>query len=222
MLIMQINRLLGKTMPPDYFYLSKGIGLLKSHRSILNAHIAQKKYFSDSEIAGFGLGIPNQGLNGISRGPSGTLDDALSQDIENYMPGDILVKTDRASMAHGLELRAPFLDVELASFCIQLPYCLKINSKHEKLVLRKAFSHLWPEEIRSRNKQGFGAPVSLWLKRKSVAGLKARYLEDPGKMIYSIIPFAKASKYFGRDDYKTWVLLVLSLWLERHGASLKG
>ena len=57
--------------------------------------------------------------------------DILKNDISDYLPGDILVKTDRASMANGLELRTPFLDVDFASFCMSLPYNLKINTKKE-------------------------------------------------------------------------------------------
>jgi asparagine synthase (glutamine-hydrolysing) len=131
------------------------------------------------------------------------------------MPGDILVKTDRASMAHGLELRAPFLDVEFASFCISLPSRMKITPESDKRILREAFAESWPPSVRSRRKQGFGAPVGQWLKRPSVRSLKARYLDDPGQRIFSILPFERTREAASRDDYRTWALLVLALWLDR-------
>src|SRR5205814_949242 len=99
-------------------------------------------------------------------------------------PGDILVKTDRASMAHGLELRAPFLDVEVASFLISLPSRLKIEKDRDKVLLRRAFAQEWPESIRQRGKQGFGAPVGEWLGTKAVESLKECCLRDRGNRLF--------------------------------------
>ncbi len=138
-----------------------------------------------------------------------TVDDALRDDIEDYMPGDILVKIDRASMAHSLELRSPFLDVPFAEFAASLPFSLKLNKDEDKILLRKAFADMWPEEIRKRGKLGFGAPVSLWLKKPEVQALVREYLGDKNKKIYQYV-----SPDIKHSDYKTWILLTLSLWLE--------
>ena len=78
----------------------------------------------------------------------GSLDDVLREDAAVYLPGEILAKGDRASMAHGLELRAPFLDVDFASFCISLPSRLKISSDTDKLILREACSALRRRSLR--------------------------------------------------------------------------
>lgn len=138
-----------------------------------------------------------------------TVDDALRDDIEDYMPGDILVKIDRASMAHSLELRSPFLDVPFAEFAASLPFSLKVNKDEDKILLRRAFTDIWPEEIRKRGKLGFGAPVSLWLKKPEVQALVREYLGDRNKKIYLYV-----SPDIKHSDYKTWILLTLSLWLE--------
>lgn len=145
-----------------------------------------------------------------------TVNDVLKMDLEDYMPGDILVKTDRASMAHGLELRSPFLDHELAEFCISLPVSLKINERFLKVLLRKAYGDLWTSSIRTRGKQGFGAPVHEWLQVDSVQKLKQTYLLDERMKIYSILSFEKIQEYIRSDNYKTWILLVLSIWMERN------
>ena len=132
------------------------------------------------------------------------------------MPGDILVKIDRASMAHGLELRAPFLDVSLLSFCISLPGRLKITRDEDKIILRRCFEHLWTEQIRKRSKQGFGAPVEKWLKRERVRVLKKEYLDDQNKKIFRILSFKGTRPFVLEDSYRTWILLVLSIWAEGH------
>jgi asparagine synthase (glutamine-hydrolysing) len=146
----------------------------------------------------------------------GTVDDAMRMDIEDYMPGDILVKIDRASMSNGLELRAPFLDVEFASFCISLPDSLKIDGEREKVILREAMGTAWPQSIRNRGKLGFGAPVARWLKQDAIRALKSRYLSDPGKKIFSLISHRHTRDMVARDNYNTWTLLVLAMWMDHH------
>jgi asparagine synthase (glutamine-hydrolysing) len=138
-------------------------------------------------------------------------------DLSDYMPGDILVKTDRASMAHGLELRAPFLDVDFASFCISLPSRLKITAQQDKWILRRCYSEDWPQSIRARDKCGFGAPVHHWLKQDGVVNLKRRILDNPSHSLFSLIPFKGSRQFVGKDNYQTWILLMLGLWLEHGG-----
>ena len=135
--------------------------------------------------------------------------------LTNYLPGDILVKTDRASMANGLELRSPFLDREFASFCMTLPYNLKITKNQNKIILRMAYQRYWTKKIRKRKKQGFGAPIDTWLQDESVIKIRKFYLEDRNRKIFSILSYDRTRKYLN-NNYKTWILLNLSLWLENH------
>jgi asparagine synthase (glutamine-hydrolysing) len=189
----------------------QGYGWTKKYQTIAQAHWYQQQYFTKTELETFGLKpcefFPQQVQ-------SNTVDDALRSDLTDYMPGDILVKIDRASMAHGLELRAPFLDVELASFCISLPFRLKMTSLHDKAILRQACEQLWPESVRNRPKQGFGAPVWQWLKRSDMQQMKREFLGDPTKKLYTLLDMKNSRKYLQEDSYKTWILLVLSVWLE--------
>jgi asparagine synthase (glutamine-hydrolysing) len=139
-------------------------------------------------------------------------------DLVDYMPGDILVKTDRAAMANSLELRAPFLDVDFAEFCIALPEDFKISLDRDKILLRESFGHLWTPEIKKRTKQGFGAPVNEWLQQKEMQQLKNDYLMNPGNEMYEWLNFNACSKYFQLNNYQTWILLTLAVWMNRYQA----
>jgi asparagine synthase (glutamine-hydrolysing) len=167
-----------------------------------------------------GLTVDQAAPAGGRRGEE-TVDTAIRMDIMDYMPGDILVKIDRASMNCGLELRAPFLDVDFASFCVSLPFPFKIRGEIDKYILRESFRKDLPADILNRRKQGFGAPVDRWLRNRSVACLKKTYLEDAGKKIFRLLSYEGTRDVVRADNYRTWILLVLSLWLERHECDIE-
>ena len=209
----------GLPRPDAWQHIIKGVELRKKHVSIAQAHLEQNVYFNDHELS-------RLRTNGATALPisvgevealTDTVDAALRMDLCNYMPGDILLKIDRASMAHGLELRAPFLDVDFASFCISLPSRLKITAQQDKWILRQCYSRAWTDAVRNRGKQGFGAPVSHWLKRDSVANLKSKVLSNPRHPLFSLISFDASRSFVAADNYQTWILLTLGLWLERGG-----
>ena len=208
---------LGLTKNRKYLYKYRGLGFKKKDLSIDIAHKTQNTYFSNKELDSL---LKNKTQNIISAEDTwvknNSLDDAMRMDIENYMPGDILTKIDKASMANGLELRAPFLDVDFASFCISLPHCLKVTKETDKLILRKAFSKDWPESIRKRGKQGFGAPIKKWLSYPEMKELIKKYLKNPNNRIFEIISFENTQSFVNKNNYQTWVLLVLSIWMEKH------
>jgi asparagine synthase (glutamine-hydrolysing) len=81
-------------------------------------------------------------------------------DIGLYLPGDILTKVDRTSMAHSLEVRAPFLDHEFVEWGMRLPASLKLKGKEGKWILKKALEAVVPQEILYRTKQGFATPLA--------------------------------------------------------------
>ncbi len=194
---------------------TRGLYYRSKFKNVLDAHHSSNVYFKEDEIK-------KLGLNGkiYKSSPSwktnNTVDDAMKDDIEDYMPGDILVKVDRASMANSIELRAPFLDVPFAEFAISLPFRLKINPKEEKVIMRRAFESLWPEEIRKRSKLGFGAPVKIWMEKPGVKKLINEYLNDKNKKIFEFISYKNTRKYISENNYKVWVLLTLAIWMEKH------
>lgn len=110
--------------------------------------------------------------------PVGPLSDAermMAFDVQGHLPGDILVKVDRASMHFGLECRAPFLDYDVAEFACSLPMRFRANHIEGKLVLREVLSRLIPRELFTRPKAGFGLPLGAWL-LSDLRALAEKYL----------------------------------------------
>jgi len=101
-----------------------------------------------------------------SRGHSASLKSAQWVDSTTYLPGDLMVKSDRMSMAHGLEVRSPFLDHHLAEFASTIPSEFAIAGRSGKQVLKRAYSDLIPGEISNRPKAGFTVPVGQWINGK--------------------------------------------------------
>ncbi|GFM36004.1 asparagine synthase (glutamine-hydrolyzing) [Desulfovibrio psychrotolerans] len=143
-----------------------------------------------------------------------SVDDALRFDLATFLPADILKKTDRAAMAHGLELRAPFLDTDLAEFLIALPWQYKTDGTTHKLLLRQAFADAWPEAIRHRGKQGFGTSTGQWLAHPGMQLLREYYLKDRNRRIRTLLPDEQIDRHASGNGQKCWLLLVLAAWLE--------
>lgn len=188
--------------------------------SVIEAHKSQLQWFPPEEL--ISLGFNHEARESLTEAQLGTtrdtLDDAFRYDIHDYMPGNVLAKIDRASMAHGLELRAPFLDVEFASYCIALPSCLKLSDATDKVILRLAFEKDWPAPLRNRPKQGFGAPFAEWLKEPRLVELQQDYFGNVNSKIYGLLPYPETRKCLTNGNPgQRWMLLVLAVWMEKHG-----
>ncbi len=111
-------------------------------------------------------------------------DDPLSRmlycDLKTYLPGDILTKVDRTSMASSLEVRAPLLDYRVIEFAATLPSALKIHRGTKKYLLKRAFARVLPEEIFKRRKHGFTAPVDTWFRSDLTAVAEEAFAPDAG------------------------------------------
>ncbi|MEW6247483.1 MAG: asparagine synthase (glutamine-hydrolyzing) [Nitrospirota bacterium] len=92
------------------------------------------------------------------------LDKLLSVDTRSYLPDDLLVKVDRATMAHGLEARSPLLDHRLVEFAASLPVHMKIRNGETKYLLKEAMRDVLPDSILNRDKKGFGVPIDRWFR----------------------------------------------------------
>ncbi|WP_018950564.1 XrtA/PEP-CTERM system amidotransferase [Thioalkalivibrio sp. ALMg11] len=97
-------------------------------------------------------------------------------DMKTYLPGDILTKVDRASMAHSLEVRVPLLDHQLVEWTSGLPPDLKLRGTEGKYVLKKAMEPYLPEEILYRRKKGFAVPVAEWFRGPLRERMRAQVL----------------------------------------------
>lgn len=198
---------------------SRGIVLGHRYHSVCDAHATENLFFTVDQLEA--MGLPTNELaptNTNSSSDDDSLDDVLRTDVLNYLPGDILVKIDRASMAHGLELRAPFLDVDFAEFCLSLPVKLKFDGRRDKIILREAYSSQWPPAIRARSKRGFGAPVRSWLADASMQELAERHVLRPSAAIRELLRLRTGDRsIWDPSSYQAWVLLVLGVWLESRG-----
>ncbi len=102
-------------------------------------------------------------------GESGTedpLEQLLYVDINSYLPEDLLVKMDIATMANSLEARVPFLDHKFMELVCEIPFQLKLKGTESKYILKRAFKDLLPEPILRRKKMGFAVPISRWFRNE--------------------------------------------------------
>ncbi len=98
---------------------------------------------------------------------SDALDLLLGVDTRSYLPDDLLVKMDRATMAHGLEVRSPLLDHKLVEFAAALPTHLKIRHHESKFLLKTVMRGRLPESVLQRPKQGFAVPIDRWFREEA-------------------------------------------------------
>lgn len=150
-----------------------------------------------------------------------TLTRAMALNFETYLPEDLLVKADRCSMAHGLELRSPFLDTAVMEFAAGLPDRLRRNGKSLKWLLKRAFADLLPPEIRARPKWGFGVPLPLWFRTHWRPAFEARVLA-PDACVWQWLERAPVEAMWAEHQaaaadhgHALWALLTLETWLAR-------
>jgi len=140
---------------------------------------------------------------------------------KNYLQENCLVKTDRASMASGLEVRAPFLDHELVNFVNAMPAKLKLKGFQTKYILKKLMEDKIPREIVYRPKKGFGMPVAKWLKselKDFTLSLFAREeINREGIFNHSYINQLLKEHFAGRKDHRKllWTLMIFEIWQKK-------
>jgi asparagine synthase (glutamine-hydrolysing) len=106
------------------------------------------------------------------------LNSLLYTDVKLVLQNDMLVKTDLMSMANSLEVRVPFLDHRMVDFLFSLPFEYKIGMGQQKKILRDAVSHLLPQEVITRKKQGFEVPLLKWFKTELRGSIESLWLSD--------------------------------------------
>ncbi len=146
-------------------------------------------------------------------------------DLLTYLPDDLLVKADIASMASSLELRSPMLDHEVVALGLSLPVELKLRGRRGKAILQDAFADLLPEEVFRRPKKGFAVPIDRWLREDLAGLLQATLLEGPlashGWLNRAALEGLIRQHLTRRYDHRhrLWALLWLGRWLETSEAS---
>jgi asparagine synthase (glutamine-hydrolysing) len=143
-------------------------------------------------------------------------------DLGIYLVDDLLVKTDRASMAHSLEARVPYLDTVVSNLALALPTRQKVRGLSKKRLLRKAAEPLLPPEIVHGKKRGFSIPAAAWLRGElepfARDTLATATLERQGFFRPAAVARLLGDHLAGREDLsrQLWGLLAFTLWYERH------
>ncbi len=160
--------------------------------------------------------------------PGDSLAGMVAADVATVLPDDFLVKVDRASMAHGLEVRPPLLDHELLELAARIPSRWKIRAGETKWILRQAYRQRLPASLVSRRKHGFDIPIDAWLRGPLREMFEAAVLR-PQTAISNLVHQATARKLYrahlsgtGWHGGVLWTLLVLARWAEHYLGSSRG
>ncbi len=143
-------------------------------------------------------------------------------DVATYLPGDLLPKSDIASMAHSLELRSPLLDRRVVELGLSLPDSLKWDGRTGKVALRRAFGALLPPEVAGRGKSGFGVPLARWFRGELQPLAREMLLDERarsrGWFRAGAVERLLAEHASGRADHghRLWTLVMLELWQRTH------
>jgi asparagine synthase (glutamine-hydrolysing) len=146
------------------------------------------------------------------------LDRLLYIDSKTYLPGDILTKVDRMSMAASLEARSPLLDHKLIEFVTRIPSGLKMRGLETKHILKRAVEDLVPPEILNRPKQGFGVPLQPWinsqLRGRIHETLTSQSARTRGYVEPRYVNLLLDEHERNRRDHSSqlWALFMLELW----------
>ncbi|HEX5003077.1 MAG TPA: asparagine synthase (glutamine-hydrolyzing) [Bacteroidia bacterium] len=160
-------------------------------------------------------------------GTGSELNDFLYMDMQMVLPDDMLVKVDRMSMAHSLEVRSPFLDYEVVNYSFQLPDHFKIDKQAQKKILKDSFKDMLPEALMTRGKQGFEVPLLTWL-RGGLNALVTELLLDKefisSQGIFRLEELRKLhtklhSSQPGDATARIWALIVFQYWWKKHMVS---
>lgn len=152
---------------------------------------------------------------------SGIVDAVLLTDIMTYLPNDLLVKVDIATMAVSLEARSPFLDHHVIEFAASLPEKFKLRGMTTKYLLKRVLKKLLPAENLERPKMGFGVPIGHWFRGEMQSFLRATLLSQKslGRGLFKPDAVKQLVELHtrGERDYahQLWTLLMLELWFER-------
>jgi asparagine synthase (glutamine-hydrolysing) len=177
--------------------------LENAHELVIGARPTETTFIEDIES-----------VKGLS-----TLGQLTLLDMHRYLPDDILVKVDRAAMAHSLETRVPFLDIDVVRFALSLPDDIKMAGNRRKGVLKAVLDRHVPQRLWDRPKQGFGIPVDRWLRgpfRELASDLfSTETLRSAGVLDPDLVQRFWGDFLNGNKRLKTllWSLLVLQLTL---------
>jgi asparagine synthase (glutamine-hydrolysing) len=222
-----VERLPTSTTKASFDYRAKRF-VRSAHLPPLERHHGWKEIFSPdlrAELTGRRIAFdPVDLLRARYEETRGADELARLQDVDLgvYLVDDLLVKTDRASMAHSLEARVPYLDTVVTNLALALPTRHKVRGLSKKVLLRKAAKPLLPHEIVHGKKRGFSIPAAAWLRGElepfARETLSVDTLRRQGFFEPTVVQRLLDDHVAGREDRsrQLWGLLAFTLWHERH------
>jgi asparagine synthase (glutamine-hydrolysing) len=197
--------------PADAFFHSVAVGSDEMRRRMFSDRLAQ-------ELQGYDAKSVVRDHMAMAK-TDDPLAQALYTDLKTWLPGDILTKVDRASMANALEVRAPFLDHKFMEWTATLPSALKLHRGTGKYILKRALEPVLPRAILYRPKQGFSMPLSRWfrgpLRSRLRSAIGSSVLQDAGYFRRSELERLVDDHENGHQDHSPilWLLLVFEAFL---------
>jgi asparagine synthase (glutamine-hydrolysing) len=180
-----------------------------------------RQLFRSEALAQIAQHDPWSTARGEWREPAGDwLAAAQYDDLNRYLPLDILTKVDRMTMAHSIEARPPLLDHKFVEFAATIPAKFRLNGRDTKYIFKKAMRGILPDSIIDRQKHGFAVPLARWF-RGDLQGFARDVLLSPTCRDRGIFETRSVERLFqlhtrGRDlDLQLWTMLSFELWCQR-------
>ncbi|MHC4270566.1 MAG: asparagine synthase (glutamine-hydrolyzing), partial [Planctomycetota bacterium] len=166
-------------------------------------------------------------INSIEKRPLNYLSNISDRDLQTrylffdskaYLPDDILVKVDKASMARSLEARIPILDYRLIEYAATIPPYKKIQGNNQKVIFKKALKNLLPEQVFTKKKHGFGVPLDRWFRKElkdfAYETILSKEATERGYFKKEQVRYILDEHQLGNRDnsFFIWALLFLELW----------
>lgn len=198
--------------------LGTASGVLRLHgRRALYNHL-MSHWSEDLQVVPMSLALPTIFEYYASPQTEPFINEMTAIDMQTYLPDDIMVKVDRASMAVGLEARTPFLDHRVVEFALRLPLSSKIKNGNSKALLKHVLKRYVPEKLTNRPKMGFSIPIGRWLRRDlrpwAEELLSKKSLESSGFLNPAPIQKRWKQHVAGTHnwEHQLWDVLMLQAW----------
>jgi asparagine synthase (glutamine-hydrolysing) len=200
------------------------LGYLNNDNNIVNFGYLYSEFYLNGLVKNSNYTHYNQKYFDIMNISNNIQEKHMLQDMITYLPDDIMVKVDRASMAYSLEARSPLLDHNIVEFSMNLPHKFKYNNGNKKDILKQLTHRYIPKNIMDRPKKGFGIPIYKWL-HNDLNYLVKKYLNKEYILKQDIFDYNQIrvilngfSKEYGDGYFEKfiWHILVFQLWYEEY------
>jgi len=201
-----------KLTPAEGFYVTNTFATDEQLASLLSKNLSK-------QVQGYDPSYHLKRYYNSANGPD-HIAKILYTDLKLYLPGDILVKVDRMSMANSLEVRSPLLDHKVIELAARIPSSLKLHRGHKKYILKNTFAKILPEDMLTRKKHGFDVPLNNWFRHELKEMAETSLFHNDAMQEFFQIPTIKKiwdQHQSGRNQHGTllWTLFIFSLWMEK-------